>query len=1054
MFSFTGRGVEHCPGTELLSNKGHTHQQGKMADAIDDRPQSKRIFVNHVDAYSGKNISKFLSDCVVGSSLEEGEEGSEGEEDRGSDYIPPSKEGTYTIIGTLQNPANAKPDWVKEVVQYAAKEELADHLMECDIIIYDITEDPDQIDEATWACSALHAELEHFDNPKMFILLSSVMTWAKSKPLDPDDPEIPFTEDDYRRRKPHPNFKNHISAEKLVIKNGKTNKGKFVTYVVAAGLAFGMGESIFHFLFKAAWEGKSPALQVFGTGTNIVPSIHIKDLAGVLQNICDQRPKTRYIVAVDDSQNTLEEIVRAIASNLGNGKVKKLSKEDYDFLKHISTHLGDGKVKHVTKEEALLSKDLAQADFDQLLVNLRMEAMFVKESMRIMWIAETGMCENIDTVIREYKQSRGLLPMRACIMGPPAVGKTTIAKKLCEHYKLHHIKIKDVIDEAVENLKRLSARADEGEEEEDDGKAQEAQELLDAIQESRESNNASGEEFNNITADEANRLRLHIIPSTTQVQDQAGIRGVCEATFHRQKLQLKFAAFVVTELAFPIIAGRQFLEDNGLTIDFATRQICFQDGSISSYPVLSKPHHPRVHRISDNFTRQHYTATNPVPNAFHMVTFPAQSDINPQVSVKPCSPPVSSERVKDSPWDTDYKFNITGYTRAPTILGRPIHTIYDSQVTSAIPASPAEADTPASADANRQVKGETQPSSPASADANRQVKGETQPSSPASADANRQVKGETQPSSADANRHVKGETQPSPTSADVNRQVKGETQPSPTSADANRQVKGETQPSPTSADANRQVTGETQPSPASADANGQVKGENQPSLTSADVNRQVKGENQPSPASADANRQVKGENQPSLTSADVNRQVKGENQPSPTSADANRQVKGETQPSPVPLHQCSPTEGEAETKQTVEVFTHSPTQGITSTPQVKEGQHSNTDADTLRVSEECKTLPPFPNTLQIQEKCQSSPKAAALSDTLQVQLLYQSPRDCPPTPPDHLDRQHPRDHPLLARAPDLPGYHHPAVRPPPEPPPRLLSQNPGHLRTHPQNFIS
>ena len=37
-----------------------------------------------------------------------------------------------------------------------------------------------------------------------------------------DDPEIPFTEDDYRRRKPHPNFKEHISAEKTVMKLGKT----------------------------------------------------------------------------------------------------------------------------------------------------------------------------------------------------------------------------------------------------------------------------------------------------------------------------------------------------------------------------------------------------------------------------------------------------------------------------------------------------------------------------------------------------------------------------------------------------------------------------------------------------------------------------------------------------------------------------------------------------------------------------------------------------------------------------------------------------------------
>jgi len=37
-----------------------------------------------------------------------------------------------------------------------------------------------------------------------------------------DDPEIPFTETDFRRRKAHPNFKEHIAAEKLVTKLGKT----------------------------------------------------------------------------------------------------------------------------------------------------------------------------------------------------------------------------------------------------------------------------------------------------------------------------------------------------------------------------------------------------------------------------------------------------------------------------------------------------------------------------------------------------------------------------------------------------------------------------------------------------------------------------------------------------------------------------------------------------------------------------------------------------------------------------------------------------------------
>ena len=46
-------------------------------------------------------------------------------------------------------------------------------------------------------------------------------------------------------------------------------------------------------------------------------------------------------------------------------------------------------------------------------------------------------------------------PLRVCVLGPPASGKTTVVKQLCDHFKLHHIKIKDVIDEALDNLVRF-----------------------------------------------------------------------------------------------------------------------------------------------------------------------------------------------------------------------------------------------------------------------------------------------------------------------------------------------------------------------------------------------------------------------------------------------------------------------------------------------------------------------------------------------------------------------------------------------------------------------
>ena len=60
--------------------------------------------------------------------------------------------------------------------------------------------------------------------------------------------------------------------------------------------------------------------------------------------------------------------------------------------------------------------------------------------------------ENITTVVDEYKRSRGLLPIRLCVMGPPAAGKSLIASQLCQHYKLHHLKIADVIQQAIEKL--------------------------------------------------------------------------------------------------------------------------------------------------------------------------------------------------------------------------------------------------------------------------------------------------------------------------------------------------------------------------------------------------------------------------------------------------------------------------------------------------------------------------------------------------------------------------------------------------------------------------
>ncbi|KAJ8289022.1 hypothetical protein COCON_G00016810 [Conger conger] len=427
------------------------------------RPHTKRVFINRIDSYSSKWIAKFLSTCVVGASLEEAEEGEMEEEDSlSNEQKSKLQTGTFEIVGTTLSKAEEKLSFATEEYHSMNREELLLKLMECDIIIYNVTENTDQIDEASWAISALHAALDDFNDPKMFILISTVMTWVMSRPIDPEQPEIPFSEEDYRRRRPHPNFKDHISVEKLVIKMGKTDKSKFDSYVVASGLQYGMGENIFHFFFKTSWMGEVSEIPVFGAGDNIVPTIHVNDLASVIQNIIDFKPKTHYLVAVDESKNTLEDIVKV-----------------------ISQVLGPGKIQNVPKEDAFLTKDLAQTDIDSLFMNLRMEAIALKESLNVQWVCESGMVENIDLVVEQYRQTRGLLPIRTCILGPPAVGKSTVAEKICKHYKLHHIKVKDAITECIAHLETLTQLADE---ENEDNDMAASQEFLEGLKENMDQN--------------------------------------------------------------------------------------------------------------------------------------------------------------------------------------------------------------------------------------------------------------------------------------------------------------------------------------------------------------------------------------------------------------------------------------------------------------------------------------------------------------------------------------------------------------------------------------
>ncbi|XP_014676631.1 PREDICTED: adenylate kinase 7-like [Priapulus caudatus] len=470
---------------------------------------NKRIFVNNVDLFTGKNIGKYLNGCFPGASQQPLDaEDEEAASVRSYEASSP-QEGTFDVCGSLSHREGGRPPWIAHIVDSSDRESMEEALLDCDVIVYNITDGAAQLEEARWAVSTLHGHIDELSSQKIFILLSTVMTWAKSKLMDAEDPDIPFTEEDFRKRRAHPNFKEHMSLEKHALKLGKTNKSKLMTYVVASGLTYGCEEEVFHFFFKEAWHN-APFLPVLGGGENNQPTIHIQDLASVVQNIIDGRPKTKYILAVDDSRSTLEDIIKA-----------------------ISVHLSNGCVKQIPIADVFLYKDITQVQCDMLLVDLPMEASCVKDRMNIRWVAEMGVVENAAAVVAEFRKSRGLLEKSAA---------------------------------------RANDDGDDGDD--DDGKAMEDKELLDAIREAQEINNGRIEDqyitnfFRDILLSKQCQNQGFILDGYPKTTDQAKVLFAVtdEDREDNPDGDLKYNALIMPEVVVHLEAPDTFLKERVINL--------------------------------------------------------------------------------------------------------------------------------------------------------------------------------------------------------------------------------------------------------------------------------------------------------------------------------------------------------------------------------------------------------------------------------------------------------------------------------------------------------
>lgn len=98
----------------------------------------------------------------------------------------------------------------------------------------------------------------------------------------------PFTEQDYMMRRASEEYACIREAEEMVL-NFKKEGVK--TFVIAAGLLYGKGEAILNSHFKQAWLQEPARLPVVGQGNNLVPTVHVTDLARMVKKIYETKPE-------------------------------------------------------------------------------------------------------------------------------------------------------------------------------------------------------------------------------------------------------------------------------------------------------------------------------------------------------------------------------------------------------------------------------------------------------------------------------------------------------------------------------------------------------------------------------------------------------------------------------------------------------------------------------------------------------------------------------------------------------------------------------------------
>mmetsp|Transcript_81108 Transcript_81108/g.173466 ORF Transcript_81108/g.173466 Transcript_81108/m.173466 type:complete len:720 (+) Transcript_81108:154-2313(+) len=402
-----------------------------------------RIFIHNVDTFLGKALVKELRR---------------------------TSGGFHRVFGTVAANAADAPSTVKRIVSRGdpkRDKKMTETMQSCKLVVIDLFNCT--MEDLHFAIQAMKVDPKsnppkptgELENDVVFVVISSVMVWAATPIENKIKPTL--RETDYMKRMPvaGSKYEQWKEMENLVMNCFNREESRVKGLVVAGGILYGDGEETFSRLFKDAWRGLQEE-KISAPGTNHVPTVHVRDLSRLVRQVGTlseiNAMEAPYYLAVDrppapEGKNpappTQMEIFQGVIDELSEHyAVDAVPAETLapppPPPPSAEEGEGTGEAAVELSVEELEEGRLREA----MAIDLHMEAsplmasdptVFAADSEPPGWWCEQGIVANMRKIADEFTAERKLRAMKVLIAGPPASGKSTLAKAISEHFKIPHL---------------------------------------------------------------------------------------------------------------------------------------------------------------------------------------------------------------------------------------------------------------------------------------------------------------------------------------------------------------------------------------------------------------------------------------------------------------------------------------------------------------------------------------------------------------------------------------------------------------------------------------